>query len=613
MAERDLLLRMRFEGAQSVAQDLTLLAGKMGLAGVALSAIEAIKQTSEFQATMERLQTQTNATSGEVRRATKGILGMAVGVATSPNSLAQAMYHLESAGFRGKTALTALKVAAQGAKIGNADLIDTTTAMAATMVAGYGKGRSASAQLRSAMGELNATVGAGDMTFQDLNNSLQSGILATFKTAGLTIKDFGAAMAVLGDNNIRGAQASTELRMTIAALIGPSDRSAKAMAQIGLKPLQLADDLRKPNGFLAALTDLKTALQQLPDPAQRANTVMEIVGRRQAGPILTMINDLQRLRNKYDLVGKGAQNFNRDWEETKKTWSFVLGQLKVLIDMLLLKLGYAIQYVVQQMVGFIRAFKQGHFWAVALMAVIAGGVGTLALWAGKVFIIGAATRAWAAATWLLNAAMDANPLFLLISLTLGLAIAISTLLNHSRSFRRFWTIVWWDIEKVFVHVVNAIIDGLNFLIDCINSIHLPKIKIFGVTLFGGWGGLGIGHIGHLGMPGNPLAPPGRAPATAAQVMSATSPITSGGLQHPPPASIRRHPSGVTIPGGGGGLTVPGSGSVTVPQPSMHNLDSLTPRVAKAVRDGLHGAAVYMDGQQVGKLLVRQGNLQRATR
>jgi hypothetical protein len=107
------------------------------------------------------------------------------------------------------------------------------------------------------------------------------------------------------------------------------------------------------------------------------------------------------------------------------------------------------------------------------------------------------------------------------------------------------------------------------------------------------------------MPGSPFASP--TAASAAQVMAATNPtLTTGGPLH-------RHTPSLIGTGGAGGLTVPRTGSVTVPQPSMRNLDSLTPRVAKAVRDGLHGAAVYMDGQQVGKLLVRQGNLQRATR
>jgi hypothetical protein len=98
---------------------------------------ESLKQFSDFQSQMERLRTQTGATQGEVGRMSKGILDMATSVGTGPNSLAKSLYHLESAGFRGKEALDALRTSAQGAKIGGADLTDTTTAMTAVMVAGF--------------------------------------------------------------------------------------------------------------------------------------------------------------------------------------------------------------------------------------------------------------------------------------------------------------------------------------------------------------------------------------------------------------------------------------------------------------------------------------------
>jgi TP901 family phage tail tape measure protein len=589
---------MRATGADSVAQDLTLLAGKVGLAGVALSAMAAIKQTTQFQATMLRLQTQTGATRREMQNATKGVMNMALAVGTGPQGLATALYHIESAGFRGKTALEALRVSAEAAKIGGADLTDTTTSMLAVMVAGYAKGSNAAQQMQSAMGALNATVGAGDMTFQDLNDSLQSGILATFKGAGLGMRDFGAAMATLGDNNIRGAVAATDLRMAVTALIGPSDRAKKQMAEIGLGPLQLARDLRKPDGLLLALTDLHDHLKRLGDPALQVNALAQIVGRQRLGPVQTLIRDLDRLRSKYVAVGAGARNFGNDWDAVRHSWSFLIDQGKVLVDWLLIKLGGALETVVKQVEGLVTAFQHGRWWAVLLVSVLGGLAAALT----------AATVVWAgftAATWLATAAMiafdiacDANPIFIAIAALVALGIAFEVAWNKSRKFRDTMREIWFQIRLTAVNAVNGVIHAIDNLINGLNAIKWGSVKVFGHTIIPGWGGFQIGTIHPLGRPHDPNAP-GPAPG----------PPPSPGVSRPghqpgsaPGESIfasrvvtRRHSGGTPLGIGGG---------------TFHIAD-LDEAVARGVKKGMHEAPVYLDGQQVGKMLVRQGNLQRA--
>jgi hypothetical protein len=71
------------------------------------------------------------------------------------------------------------------------------------------------------MGALNAIVGAGDMTMQDLANAMGSGLIAVAKNYGQSIEQVGGALAVLGDSNIRGAKAATDLRMAWQAMAAP--------------------------------------------------------------------------------------------------------------------------------------------------------------------------------------------------------------------------------------------------------------------------------------------------------------------------------------------------------------------------------------------------------
>src|SRR5574337_454257 len=90
---------------------------------------------------------------------TQALIAMAGQVGTTPDELAAGLYHLESAGFRGAQALDALKIAAEGAKVGHANLEDVTNALDAVLVAG---GKDAT-DMSGSMGQLNAIVGAGDM------------------------------------------------------------------------------------------------------------------------------------------------------------------------------------------------------------------------------------------------------------------------------------------------------------------------------------------------------------------------------------------------------------------------------------------------------------------
>lgn len=92
-----------------------------------------------------------------------------------------------------------------------------------------------------------------------------------------------------------------------------------------------------------------------------------------------------------------------------------------------------------------------------------------------------AEKAAAAAQWLLNAAMSANPIALVIAAIAGLVAGFVLLWNKSEGFRNFFINMWEGIKKATVGVingilvgieafVNGIISGINFLIRAINKI-----------------------------------------------------------------------------------------------------------------------------------------------
>ncbi|MVB11184.1 Phage-related minor tail protein [Caprobacter fermentans] len=90
-----------------------------------------------------------------------------------------------------------------------------------------------------------------------------------------------------------------------------------------------------------------------------------------------------------------------------------------------------------------------------------------------------ATNAVAAAQWLLNAAMNANPIGILILAIGALVAAFVTLWNKSAAFRDFWNDMWQNIQEGFKGFINGIIAGLNGLIDGLNAVigALNKIHV----------------------------------------------------------------------------------------------------------------------------------------
>jgi TP901 family phage tail tape measure protein len=460
---------------------------------------ESLKQFSDFQSQMERLRTQTGATQGEVGRMSKGILDMATSVGTGPNSLAKSLYHLESAGFRGKEALDALRTSAQGAKIGGADLTDTTTAMTAVMVAGFRGVHT----LKQAMGQLNATVGAGDMTMQDLNDALGTGLLSTLKTLGLQVNDAGAALAVLGDNNIRGAQAATRLRMGLMQLVHPSETAQKAMHGLGLAPLKLAEDLRKPNGLLVMLQDLKGRLRDL-SPTQQASDLASIFGGgRNSAAMLTLVNQMDRLKSKYGEVAKGGRDFNSDWKATTHTLAFFGDQLKALGEVALIKVGAGLAWVVEKVKGLVSGFEKGKLGAELLGASLAGlvaGFVAFKLVSGVVSAVESLTAAMAA----LDVAMDANPVGAIIVGLVALGAAMAVLVLKVKPVRQAFVETWsWvkDHWKLLLAILlgpiglatdfivahfHEIVDVVKWVVGAVKTVWKALTAMFGAPFKALW-------------------------------------------------------------------------------------------------------------------------------
>lgn len=408
-------------------------------AGALTVAAVSTRMASDFQAAMELIHTQAGGSQAEVNNMSKAVLNLAGPTATAPMALADALYHVESTGLHGAAALGVLTAAAKGAKIGHADLTDTTTALTAAVASGIGGAQN----YQQAMGALNATVGAGDMKMQDLNEAMGTGITVVAKQFGLSLNDVGAALATFGDNNIRGAQAGTELRMSVMDLTKQSKPGQEALAKIGIKAGELGADMRR-GGLGAALQDLHNHLDAAGVKGAEVGSVLtDAFTKKSAAPLAILLDQLGRFDQKQKDVAGGAKNFGADWQATTKTFQFQTDELKAHLSTLGVQIGTKLIPIIEHLARTVSAvigWFQKHKAAakeLELTLVVAFGL-----------IAAAATAAFIAE----NAA------------TLGIIAGLLALAAAGVYLATHWHQVWGDIKRWFDDAVRFLRSGFGTLL-----------------------------------------------------------------------------------------------------------------------------------------------------
>lgn len=330
----------------NLASGIGVLAGGAGVLGLAGALTSATSQATSFQSSMELIATQAGASQQEVESMTQAVLKLSPSVATGPNELAQGLYHIESAGLRGAKALDVLTAAAQGAKVGNADLESVTNAL----IAATNSGIKGTTSMTQAMGVLNAIVGAGNMRMQDLTDAMSTGILSSAKTFGVSIQSVGAAIADMTNQGVPAIDAATRLRMTLSLLAAPTSKAATEFKAVGLGQFDLANAMRGPGGILAAVKLLSEHMQKagLIDASGNVKTAgadmlsKAFGGGRSSSAIMTLVGSIEKYQVIQDQVTKGAGSFGDAWAKTQEDAAFKFEKFQAAMSTMLIDLGNAV-------------------------------------------------------------------------------------------------------------------------------------------------------------------------------------------------------------------------------------------------------------------------------
>jgi phage-related protein len=164
------------------------------------------------------------------------------------------------------------------------------------------------------------------MHMQDLADAMSTGLAAKMAVAHVSITDMNAALAVFGDNNIRGAHAGTLLASTIRVMEGPSGAAQKKMAKLGISAQELGVKITGPGGLVSAISYLDEKLAGKTH-AEKYAALTQMFGSKQAGGVLILIDQLERLKQKEEAVRQGGQKFAADWTAYTKTAAYHLASM----------------------------------------------------------------------------------------------------------------------------------------------------------------------------------------------------------------------------------------------------------------------------------------------
>lgn len=217
-----------------------IMAGAFAVEKVVDFGKELLGEAASYQKAITLLQTAGGEQRKNLGLISTGIINISDQVGTSADNLAEGMYTVEKAGYRGASGLTVLKNAAEGAAAENVDMATETNAVTSIMTSYHLK----ASQSAEAVNELVAASGAAKTTMQEFAGSLSS-VLPLASASGISFAEVGGAVATLTQHGTSAHEATQHLNNTIRSLAAPNMVASKEMQQLGLNVNDLSKNLGK--------------------------------------------------------------------------------------------------------------------------------------------------------------------------------------------------------------------------------------------------------------------------------------------------------------------------------------------------------------------------------
>jgi TP901 family phage tail tape measure protein len=204
-------------------------------APVVAAGVAILKLTSDYNSSMSKIAGLTDSTAAEVAKMKQQVLDMSKGVPQSAKELADGLFFVVSAGFKGDEAMKVLNISARAAAAGLGETKIVADAVTSTLNA-YKLGADAAAHVTDIL--VNA-VTQGKMPAEALSSALGR-VLPIAAAANVPFEEVAASLATMTRTGLSAEEAATALRGALAELIKPGHAAQEELKAIGMS----ADELR---------------------------------------------------------------------------------------------------------------------------------------------------------------------------------------------------------------------------------------------------------------------------------------------------------------------------------------------------------------------------------
>ena len=550
------------EGRMGGAQKAMLGASLAIAGGIAYMGVKAVSAAADFEAGLNSMQAVSGATGEEMKKISK--LAIQLGndaklPGTSAKDAAEAMTELSKSGMTIDQTMKAVRstlVLSAAAQISNARAAEITS----NALNAFGLNASKTGKV---VDMLANAANASSVEIEDVADSMKmagaifSGMQGPAVGAEQALKDLTIATALLGNAGIKGSDAGTSLKQMLLSLAAPADKTKTTMRDLFLATGSGAEGMALFKTSIHGVTkkirdEASGALEELQggvrgggdiayDAAGKMRPLKDIVGQvteatknmtqeernyivgkifgadASRAVLVLMRQQAEGWDNMSDKIGK-AGSAQALADAKMKGFKGSVDAFKSTLDTLAITFGLVLLPVVTAIMGKFTSMVNLMAEHRDITMIVIGVLGTLAVtylavviamkaYAAAMVLGAAVTKTVTAAQLLLNVALAANPIGLVIIGLVALGVALVVAWKKSETFRDIvigaWEAIKSGVEPVVQFFTTTVPNAFQSVINWVTQ-NWPKIALLLAGPFAPLIALGTNAFGLRDIMGNAL-------------------------------------------------------------------------------------------------------------